>query len=249
MSIFFLLFLTSCSLQQKLKSDIYGLYISETNPYWEFKLTRDSFTIIDTYNGYTSNSLCMDTVASGIWSLEKERDYIMLKSAERNINRKYSVIVKEFYDPNLDSVKIIVNTPLSDLDFIKKNNVLLYELYLQTDNVDILNNIESYYKYNYISIYSPNTPNIEKIRVVISFSLKDISRELSYKEKITEEYIVKNQEANIFIIEIPELTPCNISVLYINEEYAKVLANGKIKWRENIFERKRDKVLEGHVPE
>lgn len=175
----------------------------------------------------------IDTLSFGKWKLDG--DFIVLNTSKSIAGQKIDVVIEEHYKPG-DSLILEISNPYEN--FAKKM--------VGEREFHYIFSIDSYsgsfgpsisMKNNRIALYKSNNDKIFSIYFIIIPNSFLYPYPLAFNYLITDNYIIKNNDANYLKVSIPKFTYEYIGYIRFNSEYVKIIDKNKLKLRGEIFER------------
>jgi hypothetical protein len=205
---------------------INGTYLFEDFEYMQIE--NDSFRIIS-YEGFNGDSI----VAQG--SIKKTRESNFIELTSKPFGNVYDNIkIEECYDSSLvDSVKIKFVFPYNG-----DHKILLFPALFCTysDSIMISNRQYKLKVFPWFNIVNCDSP--------IDIEGTTLGRiHFIYRQ----DYEVKNENTNVVIIYIPNLTNSYFNRYVILNEFAKVDSR-KLLWRGRVYKKVSDKLITPEVP-
>lgn len=187
-----------------------------------------------------------DTISSGEWYIDK--DFLVLNSSKRIINRTLSLKVNETFCRNSDSLYLFINAPiektLSVLDVLSPNHPYnfpgrLVNYYLEVysrngRNYGDISNIPFGPEARFF-VGDNTAQRIDSFRILIYPNTRSFDNTLSYSELSTIYYYPKDTLANCFNIVIPDLSIQFINYRRLVGEYVKIVSQKELMWENETF--------------
>lgn len=238
------LLIISCSSANLYEEEaMQGVFVQKGYEGIQLRLNKNSFLFIDTNEQeHLPPYDCCDTLSYGKWKMD-ERGFLTLSSHENlgafKISNSVPSIIFEMYvsetvDFSKDSLYFLINNPIEK--FYKKNNRITrdikYSLVIHSNNND-LNDSVLYKKYSTNEIVIAKSKNLKlstfDLTVFIDCEI-DVKNLTTRKIKIYPYHEVKNPKANVFKIDIPELSFGFLSYKRMNGDYIKIINKNKLLW-------------------
>lgn len=222
-----------------------GTYIQNENSNIKLHFSKNSFLFEDDSN-YTHlvPYHCTDTLASGSWEWDNSKSFIKLYSNPLQITSLIYSNIEENAGKNEDSIYIFIYNPLEN-NYMKYNapnekaRIISYRLFVESNNTafDFKINTKRY-RTNKIILKIPD----EGIRInTINVTAYPNDCLLGWRDNMPPHpimilsYDIKNPNANIFNISIPDLTACYLNELRLNGDFVKILSKRKLEWDGKIY--------------
>lgn len=235
--IFFLvattLILNSCATQKFLPKEIQGVFVQKNDKRIQLQLNNQTFILRDNFEPShlaVKSYKCCDTIAYGKWTLDD--GFLSFSTPEELATFYLTANVIEEYDRNNDSTTFIITNPIEK--FRKKNQVMLNEL-----NYNIVvttkdgNTVNKSLDSNIITLYNIKDVNTIEIEIYPKYNI-DI-REISARVVYIFPYKVVNTNANIYKIDIPELSYSYLTYERLNKDYVKIIDKNTLLWNGNEY--------------
>lgn len=239
-TIFFLaattLILNSCIAQKFLPKDIQGIFVQKNDKRTQLQLNNQSFVLWDNFEPShlaIKPHKCCDTIAYGKWNLND--GFLSLSTPEELATFYLTANVKEEYERNNDSITFIITNPIEK--FRKQNQVMSNELYykiiLMTKDGNTINkSLDS----NIITFQNIKDVKTIEIEVYPKYNI-DI-REISSRVVYIFPHTIVNTNANIYKIDIPELSYSYLTYKRLNQDYIKIIDKNTLLWDGNEYIKK-----------
>jgi hypothetical protein len=207
--------------------ELEGTYIQKDDKGIELQIGKTSFVLMNTYKQeHLPPFKCCDTIAYGGWKRDKKESFLELNSPE-NLNTFYvGINVQEENILSNNMITFIIDNPIEKhyKKYNEKYRELFYDITITTDD-DLI------YKTS-----DKNPIKIEKKRKILEFEITIYPkynipiRNISAREVYTIPYQVKNPNANVFKIDVPQLDYGYLSYKRLNNDYVKIINKKKLLW-------------------
>lgn len=232
LSTVFLFVVNSCATYNLTVREMYGEYVQKENETIRLELNESSFVLKDVdKQEHLPTFKCCDTIAYGKWTIDKKASLIEINSPE-TLNSSYvDVNVVEEQEPSLDSISFVINNPIEKhyKKFGEKYREVFYSITLTTHDDFLIDTSDK----NPLWVKKVNGLNEFEITI---YPKHDIPiRQISIREVYTIPYQIKNPNANVFIVDIPQLDYGYLSYRRLNRDYIKIINKNKLFWDGNEY--------------
>lgn len=241
----FLLFFSSCKSPSYLSEDfkLEGVYVNKKKKWLELKFHKNEFVYYSNYKQtHMSPIICCDTLSYGTWKVEDRGFAILNTPSDFDLYFMRSIVVEERRDFSSDSLYFIINNPIEDF-FVKnkwKSSSLAYNILLFTKDFP-------YNTQKKDQIIFTNKIVIPKEKEIKGFDITAlVNPEFQFRLSNTETLLVETQpheikdlEANVFEIYIPDVNFEFLSLKRLKDDYVKIVNKNKLLWHGEEYIRKK----------
>jgi hypothetical protein len=224
--------------------NVTGTYVQDEMKNIKLHFSEDLFLFEDDFN-YTHSAPynCSDTLAFGYWELDDNQSFMKLYTNPIQYSSLVNMEVEETTCGSPDSIYLDIQNPIEE-DFVKYNKgneqarIIYYRINIETKDakLDYEVNIQKYYS-NEIAFKSPKNNVVKSIELTVYPKNYDIGWRSNMPPYFvyTLTYEPQNAKANLFKINMPELTRCYLCTLRLNGDFIKILNNYQLEWDGHIY--------------
>src|SRR5690606_13029348 len=220
--------LFSCATSKLSQTEIEGTFVQRDNRRIELHLDSKTFVLKDNFEPThlaIENYKCCDTIAYGKWLMDN--NFLVLSSPEELSTFYLNVNVVEEFQENKDSIAFVIQNPIEKYSKQdeKEPNELYYKINVMTNDGNTISKVGNT---NTIKIKKVEGISMVEIEVYPNYNI-DI-RDISARVVYTMPYQAKNPKANIFKIDIPELSYSYLAYKRLNQDYIKIVNKSTLLW-------------------
>lgn len=219
-----MLIFNSCQIYKPTLSveDLEGVYTQESDRAIKLKLEKKDFTLYNSIPSKHSTFFkCCDTISKGVWQIEND-NFISLTSSIEPLNF-LSMKVDESFRNDSEGLTFLISNPIENhyTRHNEKYRELSYEIYLDGENNSVIQDIDD----NYLKV--TELKDLKRINIIVSVKCDIPLKHLAFDYIFILPYEIKNTNANIFKITIPELSYEFLGKKRLNRDYLKLSKNRK----------------------
>lgn len=221
----------ACASLKQSKEGVQGVYKQEDNPSVELRFEGSSFLFIDTYEQtHLPPYDCCDTITYGYFELEQKRGLLKLYS-DPKLSLPISMSVKEEVVDG-SHVTFVLDSPLEEFykETERKSEDVFYRLSIDSNTRSLEYLSSRDFDTNNITFEKPSGAILRKFYISIYPKHSFSGRNLGTREAITAEYVVKDPNANLFKVSLPDLSNSYLTFTRHFEDYVKVTSQNKLEW-------------------
>lgn len=212
-----------------------GKYVSTTSPYEELLFEKERFVF--RYNN-AGNGLalfyCSDTIAYGKWSKIKNQPLIELMSDDSQLLSLSAIEVKEKKSDDPQKFSFTIKNPI-EFHQEKINNdarIVRYGIEIRSTCIEFQGNLANQrFDSNEFSFSIPKDCNVSSFSIyVYPVDFQQGWRDQHPVVIRSSLYEIKNQESNVFEVNLHGLTYCYMNAKRLNHDYVVVENENLLKW-------------------
>jgi hypothetical protein len=239
-AICFVIFCDTDLMAQKIE----GTYVQDELENIKLHFSEDLFLFNDVANySHSAPYNCSDTLAFGYWELDGSQSFIKLYTNPLQHASLVSMQVEETFGESTDSIYLHIRNPV-ERNFVKYNKenekarIIYYRINIESKDarLDYEVNTQKYYS-NGIVFRAPHNGGIKSIELSVYPKKYDTGWRSNMPPYFvyTLSYEPKNAKANIFNINMPNLTGCYLCTLRLNGDFIKILNDHQLEWDGHIY--------------
>jgi hypothetical protein len=223
--------------------NISGVYVQNEMENIKMYISENLFLLKDNAK-YESLSPfnCKDTLAFGYWEWDDSRMFIKLYTNPIQYASLVNINVVENVGKDNDSIYLYIKNPIEN-NYIfnkserKNNDKVYYKINIETDETYTVYDVNMKSYNNDVIVFKAPKSGIKSIEINIHPNNYSSGWRPNMPPHIvtTLPYIVQNHKANIFDINIPELTECYLCTYRLNGDFVKVVNKDQLEWNGHLY--------------
>ena len=232
----FALFLFNMSCNSLREKQLIGTYLQDYDKNTMLIFNQNDFVIKEKYKQVDAPPFsCCDTTTIGVWSLLSKSKVVSIDNSSY-FNKMIDIKVIEKNTSPKDSIFIYLNNSIEEI--YKKNRTrrdISYYIEFDSDNTEFGLLSSAMYDTNVIKLFNPHHYNINSLQIYVHPKFNFSGRNIAERFFVTQEYNIKNEGANRFIINIPDLTYEYMSYIRLKKDFIRIINKNKLEWDGEIY--------------